>query len=254
MLTRSLPGSITYLLDRFRGCFTTPTFTTFCGLAYGFWAQPGLHTVCGMLIGARLQRAWHHSRAHRFFATARWSADQLGLILLDRSRHRRRHPPSRWPHQGLLARGWRVQGAATGSRRLPALAAHHHVRPTAPATTRTKQAQDEPSEAPVCSVTGARAGVSARNSATNAPPKHARSSLVGITPQRPRLDTVRAAVRLAFRARICGLVPASDVNWLVTCPDSLGLSFGSCWTRTADSAGVTVCHARGASAIAQVGA
>lgn len=83
MLTRSLPGSITYLLDRFRGCFTTPTFTTFCGLAYGFWAQPGLHTVCGMLIGARLQRAWHHSRAHRFFATARWSADQLGLVLLD---------------------------------------------------------------------------------------------------------------------------------------------------------------------------
>jgi hypothetical protein len=63
MLTRSQPGSITYLLDRFRGCFTTPTFTAFCGLACGFWAQPGLHTVCGMLIGARLQRAWHHSRA-----------------------------------------------------------------------------------------------------------------------------------------------------------------------------------------------
>lgn len=56
MLTRSLPGSITYLLDRFRGCFTTPTFTTFCGLAYGFWAQPGLHTVTGMLVGARLQQ------------------------------------------------------------------------------------------------------------------------------------------------------------------------------------------------------
>jgi hypothetical protein len=45
--------------------------------------------------------------------------------------------------------------------------------------------------------------------------ERARSSLVGITPQRPRFDTVRAAVRLAFRAHICGLVPASDVNWLV---------------------------------------
>jgi hypothetical protein len=27
-------------------------------------------------------------------------------------------------------------------------------------------------------------------------------------------DTVRAAVRFTLRAHICGLVPASDVNWL----------------------------------------
>ncbi len=36
-----------------------------------------------MLCGARLEQAWHHSRAHRFFSAARWSADQLGLVLLD---------------------------------------------------------------------------------------------------------------------------------------------------------------------------
>jgi hypothetical protein len=83
MLPLSLPPSITCLLDRFRCCFTAPTFTTFCGLAVGFWAQPGLHTVTGMLCGARLEQAWHHARAHRFFAAARWSADQLGLCLLD---------------------------------------------------------------------------------------------------------------------------------------------------------------------------
>lgn len=83
MLTRSLPGSVSDLLDRFRGCFTTPTFTTFCGLALGFWAQPGLHTITGMLIGAHLEQTWHHARAHRFFSAARWSADQLGLCLLD---------------------------------------------------------------------------------------------------------------------------------------------------------------------------
>jgi DDE superfamily endonuclease len=83
MLPVSLPRSVTGLLDRFRGCFTAPTFTTFCGLACGFWAQPGLHTVTGMLIGARLEQAWHHARAHRFFSGARWSADQLGLVLLD---------------------------------------------------------------------------------------------------------------------------------------------------------------------------
>jgi hypothetical protein len=83
MLPSSLPRSVTELLACFRGCFTAPTFTTFCGLACGFWAQPGLHTVTGMLVGARLEQAWHHARAHRFFANARWSADQLGLVLLD---------------------------------------------------------------------------------------------------------------------------------------------------------------------------
>ena len=38
MLPLSLPASVTCLLGRFRGCFTTPTFTTFCGLACGFCA------------------------------------------------------------------------------------------------------------------------------------------------------------------------------------------------------------------------
>ncbi len=34
-----------------------------------------------MLTGAGLERWWHHSRAHRFFAAARWSADAVGLAL-----------------------------------------------------------------------------------------------------------------------------------------------------------------------------
>jgi len=28
-------------------------------------------------------QVWHHSRGHRFFSAARWSADQLGLVVLD---------------------------------------------------------------------------------------------------------------------------------------------------------------------------
>jgi SRSO17 transposase len=36
-----------------------------------------------MLAGARLAGIWHHTRAHRFFAAARWSADQLGLAVLE---------------------------------------------------------------------------------------------------------------------------------------------------------------------------
>jgi DDE superfamily endonuclease len=64
-----------------RPLFTAPSFRTFCGLACGFFsAQPGKRTVCGMLSGAGLSRAWPHDRAHRFFFRARWDADELGLI------------------------------------------------------------------------------------------------------------------------------------------------------------------------------
>jgi hypothetical protein len=46
MPTRSLPGSITDLLARFRGCLTAPTFATFCGLACGFWAPGRAVSLC----------------------------------------------------------------------------------------------------------------------------------------------------------------------------------------------------------------
>jgi hypothetical protein len=74
----SLPRSLAELLMVFRPCFTAPTFKTFAWLVVGLVAQPGTRTVTGMLAGARLARIWHHSRAHRFFAAARWSADALG--------------------------------------------------------------------------------------------------------------------------------------------------------------------------------
>jgi len=50
----SLPRSVTCLLDRFRGCFTAPTFETFCALVVGFWVQPQARTVTGMLVAAGL--------------------------------------------------------------------------------------------------------------------------------------------------------------------------------------------------------
>jgi DDE superfamily endonuclease len=83
MLTPSLPRSLADLLVAFAPCFTAPTMRTFQALVVGFLAQPGLHTVTGMLVGARLAGRRHHDLAYRFFATARWSADQLGLVLLD---------------------------------------------------------------------------------------------------------------------------------------------------------------------------
>jgi len=59
-----------------------------------------------MLSGARLQHAWHHARAHRFFAAARWSADQLGLCLLDP------HPGRRGPDRAPVRLVWDGQGSA----------------------------------------------------------------------------------------------------------------------------------------------
>lgn len=79
--TPTLPASLAGLLAVFGSCFTTPTFDTFCALLLGMVAQTGRRTVCGMLTGAGLHQVWAHDRAHRFFAAARWSADQVGLAV-----------------------------------------------------------------------------------------------------------------------------------------------------------------------------
>jgi hypothetical protein len=77
----TLPPSLMALLATFEPCFTMPTFRTFRALAAGFLAQTGRRTVCGMLTGAGLAGVWRHDRAHRFFSHARWSAEDLGLVL-----------------------------------------------------------------------------------------------------------------------------------------------------------------------------
>jgi hypothetical protein len=79
----TVPCSLADVLFVFRPCFTAPTFRTFTGLVVGLIASTRRRTVCGMLTGAGLERCWHHSRAHRLFAVARWSADAVGLALAD---------------------------------------------------------------------------------------------------------------------------------------------------------------------------
>ena len=79
----TVPCSLVDLLTVFRPCFTGPSFRTFISLVVGPIAQTRRRTVCGMLIGAGLEQLWHHNRAHRFFAVARWSSDTVGLALAD---------------------------------------------------------------------------------------------------------------------------------------------------------------------------
>src|ERR1051325_10161584 len=77
----NLPASLAGLLLMLRPCFTGPSFGTFCGLAAGLCGQVRRRTVCGMLLGAGLSRAWPHDRAHYFFARAAWQLDELGLAV-----------------------------------------------------------------------------------------------------------------------------------------------------------------------------
>src|SRR6266542_1035278 len=83
MPTPSRPRSLADLLIAFGPCFTQPTMRTFQALVGGFLAWPGQRTVTGMLAGAGLAGRRHHDLGYRVFSTARWSADQLGLVLLD---------------------------------------------------------------------------------------------------------------------------------------------------------------------------
>lgn len=78
-----LPSSLNELLVLFAPCFTKPTFQTFRALVAGQISQTRLRCVTGMLVGARFSQLWHHARAHRFFSTARWSVDELGLRLAE---------------------------------------------------------------------------------------------------------------------------------------------------------------------------
>jgi hypothetical protein len=77
----TLPASLAGLLLALRPVFTGPSFATFCGLAAGLAGQVRRRTVCGMLLGAGLSRAWPHDRAHYFFARAAWQLDELGLAV-----------------------------------------------------------------------------------------------------------------------------------------------------------------------------
>jgi SRSO17 transposase len=82
LLQHRLPSTLAAVLQPLRGCFTAPTFTTFCTLVTGLIAMPAGRTVTGMLVGAGVSAVWHHSRGHRFFTCARWDTDMLGLALL----------------------------------------------------------------------------------------------------------------------------------------------------------------------------
>ncbi|MFI6636420.1 hypothetical protein ACIBI7_46690, partial [Nonomuraea fuscirosea] len=68
----TLPATWQSLLAEFRRCFSSSTFPMFCALTTGLVACTRLRTITGMLIGAGMNLAWRHEKAHRFFSRACW--------------------------------------------------------------------------------------------------------------------------------------------------------------------------------------
>jgi hypothetical protein len=59
---------------------TTPSFQNFLIILTG-WVFTPRRTITGMLIAAGVAGNRHHAAFHRLFSKARWSLDQLGLIV-----------------------------------------------------------------------------------------------------------------------------------------------------------------------------
>jgi len=62
--------------------FTSPSHQSFVTLLTG-WVMAQRRTVTGMIVAADAVGTKHHSAFHRFFASARWSLDTLGLCVFD---------------------------------------------------------------------------------------------------------------------------------------------------------------------------
>ena len=76
-----MPGSWAGLLEAFRPVFRRRgTFVLFTVLATGMVAQTGRRSVVGMLSGARMAGAISFHAACRFFSSAVWDLDQMGLV------------------------------------------------------------------------------------------------------------------------------------------------------------------------------
>jgi hypothetical protein len=76
----ALVPSFLEVLQPLAGVMTAPSFTTFVTLLSG-WVFARRRTVTGMILAAGAVGGKHHSAFHRFFASAQWSLDELGLAV-----------------------------------------------------------------------------------------------------------------------------------------------------------------------------
>lgn len=75
-----LVTSFSVLLQELGVVMTTPSFHNFTQILTG-WLFARRRNITGILVAAGLAGRRHHSSYHRFFASAAWSLDALGLAL-----------------------------------------------------------------------------------------------------------------------------------------------------------------------------
>jgi hypothetical protein len=68
------------LVEPLSFAMSTPVFTRFLILLTG-WVFAPRRTITGMLVAAGVAGTQHHAAFHRVFSAARWSLDQIGLIV-----------------------------------------------------------------------------------------------------------------------------------------------------------------------------
>jgi hypothetical protein len=71
------------LVALFANCFTAPSFDTFRHVIAGWILCVGRHTVTGVLRASGAVGVKHHTSFHRFFRSAVWVPERIGLCLLE---------------------------------------------------------------------------------------------------------------------------------------------------------------------------
>jgi len=77
-----LPDEFVLCLACFQDCFTAPSFQRFLTLITGWILCTSKHTVTGVIRAAGVVGKREHGGYHRFFNTAAWNADDVGLALM----------------------------------------------------------------------------------------------------------------------------------------------------------------------------
>lgn len=76
----SLVASFTEIVQGLSFAMSAPVFSRFMIVLTG-WIFAPRRTITGMLVAAGVAETMHHAAFHRVFSAARWSLDQLGLIV-----------------------------------------------------------------------------------------------------------------------------------------------------------------------------
>jgi len=77
-----LPEKVLLCLACFQNCFTDPSFDRFVTLMTGWILCISRHTVTGVIGAAGVVGKREHGGFHRFFNTASWNVDDVGLALM----------------------------------------------------------------------------------------------------------------------------------------------------------------------------